>query len=67
LDNLSCSITPIINVKEYRRTNKKWTIQRNWQQDEDTKQKHSTICVGHHYVQGNTNNISKSPPTNNWK
>ena len=24
-----------------------------------TKQKHSTICVGHHYMQTNTNNIYK--------
>jgi hypothetical protein len=26
-----------------------------------TKQKHNTICVGHHYIQTNTNNI------NNWR
>jgi hypothetical protein len=25
-----------------------------------TKQKHNTICVGHHYVQTNTNNINKT-------
>ena len=37
-----------INVKEYRRGNKKWTIQRNWQhwvrytRRRKTKQKHST-------------------------
>jgi hypothetical protein len=24
-----------------------------------TKQKHNTICVGHHYTQTNTNNVSK--------
>jgi hypothetical protein len=24
-----------------------------------TKQKHNTICVGHHYAQTNTNNIKK--------
>jgi hypothetical protein len=24
-----------------------------------TKQKHNTICVGHHYVQTSTNNVSK--------
>ena len=28
-------------------------------QDEDkTQQKHNTTCVGHHYVQTNTNNAS---------
>ena len=25
-----------------------------------TKQKHYTICVGHHYVQTNTNNVNKT-------
>ena len=25
-----------------------------------TKQKHNTICVGHHYTQTNTNNINKT-------
>ena len=25
-----------------------------------TKQKHSTICVGHHYKQANTNNANKT-------
>ena len=25
-------------------------------QDEETKQKHNTICVGHHYTQTNRNN-----------
>ena len=29
---------------------------RRWQ----TKQKHNTICVGHHYEQTNTNNINKT-------
>ena len=24
-----------------------------------TKQKHNTICVGHHYTQNNTNNVHK--------
>ena len=27
-----------------------------------TKQKHNTICVGHHYAQTNTNSVSRS-----WK
>jgi len=25
-----------------------------------TKQKHNTICVGHHYTQTNTNNVNKA-------
>jgi hypothetical protein len=25
-----------------------------------TKQKHNTICVGHHYAQTNTNSVSKT-------
>ena len=25
----------IINIREYRRVNQKWTIQRNWKQDEE--------------------------------
>jgi hypothetical protein len=24
------------------------------------KQKHNTICVGHHYMQTNTNNVNKT-------
>ena len=27
-----------------------------------TKQKHNTICVGHHYAQTNTNNVNKKRP-----
>ena len=30
------------------------------QDEEKTKQKHNTICVGHHYAQANTNNVSKT-------
>jgi len=52
---------PYINVKEYPRGNQKWTIQRNWQHRvQNTKKKHNTICVGHHYAQTNTNNIYKT-------
>ena len=29
---------------------------RRWQ----AKQKHNTICVGHHYTQTNTNNVNKT-------
>ena len=42
-----------INVREYRRGNEKWTIQRNWQHRvhkmTESKQNHNAICVGHHY------------------
>jgi hypothetical protein len=57
----------VINVREYRRGNQKCTIQRNCQdsvpntQDEwQTRQKHKTICVVHHYTQTNTNNVNKT-------
>ena len=43
---------------------------KNWQSRETgnigytkrrkTKQKHNTICVGHHYAQTNTNNVNKT-------
>ena len=32
-----------------------------------TKQKHNTICVGHHYAKTNTNNINKRAPPSSWK
>ena len=46
-----------INVREYRRGNQKWKIQRNCQQDEE---KQNTICVGHHNAQTKTNNVNKT-------
>ena len=52
----------IMYVKEYRRGNQKLTIQRNGQHrvHRKTKQKHNTICLGHHYVQTNTSNVNKT-------
>ena len=52
-------------MREYQRCNQKWTIQRNWQHpvhkhEDKAKQKHNTICIGHHYVQTNTNNVNKT-------
>jgi len=53
-----------IDVRENRRGNQEWTIQRNGQncvhktQDEN-KQIKNTICGGRHYTQTNTNNINK--------
>ena len=50
--------------REYRRGNKKFTIQRNWQHREHKTKKekkpHNTICVGHHYTQTNTNHVNKT-------
>ena len=48
----------VINIRKYRRGSQKWTIQRNRQHkvhETKTKQKHNTICVGHHYSQPITN------------
>ena len=49
---LPYEIETYINVREYRRGNRKWIIQRNWQhrytKRRQTKQKYNTIRVGHH-------------------
>ena len=34
-----------INVREYLRGNQKWTIQKNWQQDEEKQNKNTTQYV----------------------
>jgi len=45
-----------IDVREYQSDNQNWTIQNNCQHKNKytrrriTKQRHNTICVGHHYV-----------------
>jgi hypothetical protein len=54
-----------INVREYRRGNKKWKIQRNWQHRvHKTGKKHKKTqhkCVGHRYItQTNTNTVNKT-------
>ena len=42
-----------LKVREYRRENQKWTIQK--------KQNTNTpICVGHYYMHANTNNVNKT-------
>jgi hypothetical protein len=57
--------TEKINVREYRRGNQYRTIQRNGnivytRHDEEKQNKtHNTICVGHHYIQTNRNNINQ--------
>jgi hypothetical protein len=55
----------LINVREYRKGNQKWEIQRNGQHrvhkaKKTKKQKHNTICAGHYYMQTNTNNVNKT-------
>jgi hypothetical protein len=34
-----------INIREHRRCNQKWNIQRNWQQDGEKQTKNTTQCV----------------------
>ena len=54
----------LINVRENRRGNQEWTIQRNWQHwvhkthDEDKQQINNTICVGHHHTKTKSNKIN---------
>ena len=54
-----------INVREYRRGNKKNWLSREtgyigYTRRRKTKQKHKTICVGRHYAQTNTNNVNNT-------
>ena len=54
----------IINVREYWRGNQngqsRETGNIGYTRWRETKQKHNTICVGHHYTQINTNNVNKT-------
>jgi hypothetical protein len=61
--NLKKKKKKFLNAREYRRCHQIWRIQRNWQHRvHKTKKKktRNTICVGHHYVQTNTNNANKT-------
>ena len=50
-----------INVREYRRRGpEKGNPEKLATRRRKTKQHHSTICVGHHYTQTNTNNVNKT-------
>jgi hypothetical protein len=56
-----------INDRECWRGNTKWIIHRNWQQDKEkeknknkNKNKPNPMCVGHHCLQANTNNVNKT-------
>ena len=61
----------LINVREYRRDNKtnvqpRETGNMRYTRGRTTKQKHNTICVGHHYAQLSINNVIKTcSPANN--
>jgi hypothetical protein len=54
----------IINVREHRRGNQKWTVQQSREtvnkghtrRRKNEKTKNNTVCVGHHYRPTNTNN-----------
>jgi hypothetical protein len=58
-DGLKVNSICYINIREYRRGNQKWKIQRNWQQDEE-KQSNNTKCIGHHYAHTNIYNVDKT-------
>jgi len=45
------------NVREYRRSNQKWTTKEKLA---TIRIKHNPICVGHHYAQTNINNVNKT-------
>ena len=53
-----------INVREYRRAiikgQSRKTGNKGYTRRRKAKQKHNTICVGHHYTQTNTNNVNKT-------
>ena len=53
-----------INVREYRRGNKngqsRETDNIGYTRRRQTKQKHNTICAGHHYAQTNKYNVNKT-------
>jgi len=49
-------------VREFRRDNKRKSRETGnirYTRRRKIKQKHNTICVGHHYAQTNTNNVNK--------
>ena len=58
--SLVLTSTSTINVREYRRGNNKWSIQRNWQQDDKNKAKVKYDMLGHHNAQTNTINVNKT-------
>ena len=62
---ISCIIKVNKKLKTERTIKNGQPRKKNWQHrvhktKYKTKQKHSTICVGHHYPQTNTNNANKT-------
>jgi hypothetical protein len=53
----------VINGREYRRANQKWTGNMGCTSRKQTKQKHNIICVGHHCEQISTNNVKNTLPS----
>ena len=53
-----------INVREYRKGNQKGhykeTGNKVYRRRRKTKEKNTSICVGHHYTQTHTNNVNKT-------
>ena len=53
-----------MNVREYRRGYQKGYSREygsiGYTSRRKTKQKHSSICVGHHYTETNINNVDKT-------
>ena len=56
------SLFVYINVREYRRGNQNGQSRETGNIEHtrrrQTKQKHNTICIGHHYMQANTNSVN---------
>ena len=48
-------------TKQNTQHNMYWTSP--YTRQRQTKQKHNTICLGHHYTQASINNVNKSPLT----
>jgi len=52
----------LINVREYRRENKKGQSRETgnigYTKRRKTKQKQNTLCIGQHYTQTNINNVN---------
>ena len=57
-------IMTYMNVREYRRGYQKGYSREygsiGYTSRRKTKQKHSSICVGHHYTETNINNVDKT-------
>ena len=70
LDNKN---TPLINVRSYRKSNQKWTIQRNRQhrghktKKQLTKTQHNMCWIPLYASKHKQRKYDTSPSTNNWR